>query len=193
MRLDLVKLSGEEELEREVGQLGLVLPQPEPRWPKAVESAGRLLRRLAQAPEAPTGRTMASPTGSDEPPRATRRPPRRRRGRSGARGTAEAGTLSPLPSRCASGTKISSVSRAMATRLCTGMNCSVRMLCSRSASLITWLGPGLGFGLEPGLGLGLGLEPGSGLGVGSQRDHHDAPVLSHGHDHRALVLRLDVG
>ena len=39
MRLDLVELSGEEKLEREVGQLGLVLPQPEPRWPKEVESA----------------------------------------------------------------------------------------------------------------------------------------------------------
>mmetsp|Transcript_37737 Transcript_37737/g.118757 ORF Transcript_37737/g.118757 Transcript_37737/m.118757 type:complete len:335 (+) Transcript_37737:763-1767(+) len=41
------------------------------------------------------------------------------------------------PSRCASGAKICSVSRAVAARLWGGMCCSVRMLCSRSASLTT--------------------------------------------------------
>ena len=39
MRLDLVELGGEEVLEGEVGQLSLVLPQPEPRGLKAAESA----------------------------------------------------------------------------------------------------------------------------------------------------------
>ena len=39
-----------------------------------------------------------------------------------------------MPRRWASGAKISSVSRAMEMRLCGGMNSSVRMLCSRSAS-----------------------------------------------------------
>mmetsp|Transcript_30402 Transcript_30402/g.61068 ORF Transcript_30402/g.61068 Transcript_30402/m.61068 type:complete len:206 (+) Transcript_30402:1730-2347(+) len=42
-----------------------------------------------------------------------------------------------MPRRWASGEKISRVSRAIRSRLSTGMYCSVRMLCSRSANLTT--------------------------------------------------------
>ena len=41
-----------------------------------------------------------------------------------------------MPSRCASGAKISSVSLALSCCLCFGIEPIVRMLCSRSASLI---------------------------------------------------------